>query len=163
VKPDLDSEHVHTPMHYCRDSYRKRCTAFLPRVISKEDGPWFVLADVCAVLELTNPSVVASRLDADEKATLSIAYTGPAGIEHDRAFIAVNESGLWSLVLTSRKPEARKFKKWLTSEVIPSIRQTGSYQAPTPLPAPTGLPPELLAMMREQTELMKAVRDQAVT
>lgn len=129
-------------------------------MIDRDDGPWLVLADVCAVLEIANPRDAAKRLDADEKATVANA-DGRAG-HGAQTYNIINESGLWSLVLTSRKPEAKRFKKWLTSEVIPSIRKTGSYQTlPTEpiaqLPAPT-LPNELLAMMREQTELMKAMR-----
>lgn len=130
------------------------------RVISRDDGPWFVLADVCAVLEIANPSDAAKRLDADEKNTLDITEGNRA--RGNPNAVAINESGLWSLVLTSRKPEAKRFKKWLTAEVIPSIRKTGSYQTipaepVAQLPAPT-LPNELLAMMREQAELMKAMR-----
>ncbi|WP_264800452.1 BRO-N domain-containing protein [Acetobacter nitrogenifigens] len=87
--------------------------------------PWWVLADVCAVLEHRNPTMVASRLDDDERITLNISE-GNRGNPHA---IAINESGLWSLVLTSRKPQAKRFKKWITSEVIPSIRKTGGYIA----------------------------------
>lgn len=84
-----------------------------------------MLADVCAVLEHSNPTMVASRLDDDERITLNISE-GNRGNPHA---IAINESGLWSLVLTSRKPQAKRFKKWVTSEVIPSIRKTGGYIA----------------------------------
>lgn len=98
----------------------------LVRVISRDGEPWWVLGDVCAVLELAKPENAASRLDEDEKSITRIEG-GTSGGNPNRTII--NESGLWSLVLTSRKPEAKQFKKWLTSEVIPSIRKTGSYQS----------------------------------
>ena len=75
--------------------------------------PWWVLADICAVLEIGNPSDAAQRLDDDEKHTLT-NVEGIAGRQVQEINL-INESGLWSLVLTSRKPEARVFKKWLTS------------------------------------------------
>ena len=95
------------------------------RIITRNDEPWFVLADVCAVLEIGNPSDAAKRLDADEKHTLD-NVEGIAG-RQVQSFTIINESGLYSLVLTSRKPEAKAFKKWLTSTVIPSLRKNGGY------------------------------------
>lgn len=128
------------------------------RVISRDDGPWFVLGDVCAVLSIGNPTDAAKRLDTDEKCALDII--DPIGRRQNANII--NESGLWSLVLTSRKPEAKRFKKWLTSEVIPSIRKTGSYGTPVePLPAPI-IPNELLTLLKEQAELIRVVREQLV-
>ncbi len=91
------------------------------RTIIKEDGEiWFVLSDVCNVLEIGNPSDAARRLDNDE-VTLDIIEG------NHRPTNLVNESGLYSLVLTSRKPEAKQFKKWVTSDVLPSIRKNGGY------------------------------------
>ncbi|HCE0849757.1 TPA: phage antirepressor protein [Acinetobacter baumannii] len=91
------------------------------RTIVKEDGEiWFVLSDVCSVLEIGNPSDAARRLDDDE-VTLDIIEG------NHRPTNLVNESGLYSLVLTSRKPEAKQFKKWVTSDVLPSIRKNGGY------------------------------------
>jgi len=84
---------------------------------------------VCTILEVGNPSQVAGRLDDDEK---GICLTDTLGGPQNVAII--NESGLWSVVLTSRRENAKRFKKWLTSEVIPSIRKTGTYSlgaAPT--------------------------------
>ncbi|HAV4536334.1 TPA: phage antirepressor protein [Acinetobacter baumannii] len=91
------------------------------RTIVKVDGEiWFVLSDVCNVLEIGNPSDAARRLDNDE-VTLDIIEG------NHRPTNLVNESGLYSLVLTSRKPEAKQFKKWVTSDVLPSIRKNGGY------------------------------------
>lgn len=95
------------------------------RIVNRDGEPWFVLADVCRVLEIANPSNVAARLDDDEKATLQ-NMEGQAG-NGAQAFTIINESGLYSLVLTSRKPAAKRFKKWVTAEVLPSIRRTGRY------------------------------------
>ena len=95
------------------------------RTVIGEDGqPWFVAADVCAALDVGNVSMAVSRLDEDEKGISSVDTHGGA---QEQAII--NESGLYSLILTSRKAEAKRFKKWVTSEVLPSIRKTGTYSA----------------------------------
>ena len=102
--------------------------------LSDRDGePWFVLADVCRVLEIGNPSDAARRLDDDEKTTLD-SIEGRAG-HGAQSLIIINESGLYSLILTSRKPAAKRFKKWVTSQVLPTIRRTGSYGQPDPAPS----------------------------
>lgn len=92
------------------------------RTILRDGEPWFVAADVCRALEHTNVSMALARLDEDEKAKFNLGLQGGATN-------IVNESGLYSLVLGSRKPEAKAFKRWITHEVIPSIRKTGGYIA----------------------------------
>ncbi|WP_027823486.1 BRO-N domain-containing protein [Laribacter hongkongensis] len=67
------------------------------------------------------------------------------GVSQDREVTIVNESGLYSLILKSRKPEAKRFKKWVTAEVLPAIRKTGSYAAPAPSPAPKSISADLKA------------------
>jgi len=89
------------------------------RVIDRSGEPWFVLADVCRVLDIINPTQAAARLDDDERAMFNIGRRGNANV--------INESGLWNLVIRSDKPNARRFRKWVTSEVIPTIRRTGGY------------------------------------
>lgn len=90
------------------------------RVIEDAKGePWFLAKDICDILGLTNPTMALSNLDEDERAKFNLGRQGDANI--------INESGMYSLVMTSRKPEAKKFKKWVTSEVLPSIRKTGRY------------------------------------
>ncbi|MFT8551839.1 MAG: Bro-N domain-containing protein [Acetobacter okinawensis] len=96
------------------------------RVITQDAQPWFVLSDVCNVLEHTNSRAAAERLDEDEKGVSTI-YT-PGGPQEMNI---INESGLYNLIFTSRKPEAKRFRKWVTGEVLPSIRRTGSYAMPT--------------------------------
>ncbi|MBQ9212305.1 MAG: Bro-N domain-containing protein [Clostridia bacterium] len=92
------------------------------RSVLIEDEPWFVAADVCRALDISNSRQALARLDEDEKGVIS---TDTPGGEQKMAF--VNEPGLYSLVMGSRKPEARDFKRWITHEVIPSIRKTGAY------------------------------------
>lgn len=92
------------------------------RTVIINDEPWFVAIDVCKALELTNPSISLSRLDDDERAKFNLGRQGETNI--------INEPGLYTLVLGSRKPEAKTFKRWITHEVIPSIRKTGGYQVP---------------------------------
>lgn len=90
------------------------------RVIEQNGAPWFVAADVCKALEIANPTDAIKRLDEDEKARLNLGLSG--GDTN-----CVNEPGLYSLVLGSRKPEAKSFKRWITHDVIPTIRKTGGY------------------------------------
>lgn len=82
----------------------------------------FVAADVCRALGLTNPTMSVQQLDVDEKAKLNLGLSGGSTN-------CVNEYGLYNLVLASRKPEAKAFKRWITHEVIPAIRKTGKYMA----------------------------------
>lgn len=96
------------------------------RVIMRDGEPWFVAADVCAALGIKRTDDGAGRLDDDEKGAASIRTPGG-----EQQMTVVSESGLYSLVLGSRKPEAKRFKKWVTSEVLPSIRKTGRYQLPS--------------------------------
>lgn len=93
------------------------------RILPDEHGaPWFIAKDVCDILELPNVSMAIGRLDDDEKLTSTLLMSG-----QNREVFLINEPGLYSLILTSRKPEAKAFKKWLTSEVLPSIRKHGAY------------------------------------
>lgn len=87
---------------------------------TQQDGePWFVLADVCKVLDIKNPSQLADRLDEDERAMLDIGRQGQTWV--------ISESGLYAVILRSDKPEAKPFRKWVTAEVLPSIRKNGGY------------------------------------
>lgn len=92
------------------------------RHVMIDGDPWFVLVDVCRVLEISNSRDSASSLDEDEKGVATIDT--PGGLQESTV---INESGLYSLTLRSRKPQAKVFKKWITSEVLPSIRKTGQY------------------------------------
>ena len=92
------------------------------RVIERDREPWFVAKDVCDCLELGNSRMATERLDIDEKGVSSIDT--PGGKQEMQV---VNEYGLYTLVLGSRKPEAKQFKRWITHEVLPTIRKHGMY------------------------------------
>ena len=95
------------------------------RTVEQDGEPWFVLKDVCKVLGLTTPARVAERLDSDEVSLTHL--TDSMGRQQETTVI--NESGLYNVILRSDKPEAKPFRKWVTSEVLPSIRKTGGYIA----------------------------------
>ena len=95
------------------------------RVVDIDGEPWFVAADVARVLDFRDAYNATRVLDDDEKGTHNVST--PSG---DQEMTMINESGLYHLVLVSRKPEAKKFRKWVTAEVLPSIRKTGMYVAP---------------------------------
>jgi len=92
------------------------------RVLQMNNEPWFVAKDVCEILEIKNPSDSLKRLDDDERARFNLGRQGETNV--------VNEPGLYTLILGSRKPEAKQFKRWITHEVIPSIRKHGAYMTP---------------------------------
>ena len=108
------------------------------RTLNLNGEPWFVAVDVCSVLDLSNPTIAVSRLDEDERAKFNLGRQGDATI--------VNEPGLYTLVLGSRKPEAKAFKRWITHEVIPPIRKHGVY-----------IPDEKLKLFAEHPELLDAL------
>lgn len=93
------------------------------RVQMKDGEPWFVAKDVCDALEIENNRNATARLDDDEKG-VSIVRTSSG----DQQMTIVNESGLYNLIFQSRKPEAKAFRKWVTSEVLPTLRKTGRYE-----------------------------------
>lgn len=113
------------------------------------DGePWFVASDVCRALTIADASMAVARLDEDEKGTNTVGTLGGS-----QEMIVISESGLYSLTLTSRKEEAKRFKKWLTSEVLPSIRKTGKYAAPEAKQQPT------LPLAEEAVRVASAISD----
>jgi len=99
------------------------------RALTIDGAPWFVAKDICDALGLEDRYKATSTLDEDEKGTTTVRT-----IQGNQKAITVNESGLYSLVLRSRKPEAKRFKKWVTSEVLPAIRKTGTYSSPAAAP-----------------------------
>lgn len=96
------------------------------RTVAKDGEPWFVAKDVCGALEIANSNDAISRLDEDEK---GVVLTDTLGGKQKTAI--VSEAGLYTLVLGSRKPEAKAFKRWITHEVIPTIRRHGAYATET--------------------------------
>ncbi len=126
----------------------------LVRIIMIDGAPWWLATDVCNALGIASARQAVARLDDDERILLErrkdlyAVHTPPVCSDEGQTensagntVFAVSESGLYSLILTSRRPEAKAFKKWVTAEVLPSIRKTGGYNAPQPLSrAPS--PPE---------------------
>ena len=111
------------------------------RTLNLNGEPWFVAADVCKALELGNPSMTVERLDDDEKGISTIDTLGGK-----QRMAIINEPGLYSLVITSRKPEAKAFKRWIIHEVIPAIRKHGVY-----------ITDEKLKLFAEHPELLDAL------
>ena len=95
------------------------------RTIQKDGEPWWVLKDVCEVLEISKYRDTAERLDPDERE--SVRVDTPGGKQE---MICVNESGLYNVILRSDKPQAKPFRRWVTGEVLPSIRKHGGYLTP---------------------------------
>ena len=105
------------------------------RTIQKPDGLWWVLRDVCQVLGISNHKMVAQRLDEDEVSLADLIDV----MGRTQKTTIINEPGLYAVILRSDKPEAKAFKRWVTHDVLPSIRRTGAY----------GVPPERLAQLNE--------------
>jgi hypothetical protein len=106
-------KHEITPFNYNGNS--------LSTITDEQGEVWFIAKEVCAVLEIQNVTQAVANLDEDERSMFKIGRQGNVNI--------INESGLYSLTLNSRKPEAKSFKKWVTSEVLPAIRKTGKYES----------------------------------
>lgn len=98
----------------------------LVRAVKINNDPWFVASDVSSILGYRDAFNAVRHLDDDERGTRNVST--PSGIQE---MTIISESGLYSLIFTSRKPEAKAFRKWVTSEVLPSIRKTGSYALPS--------------------------------
>lgn len=106
------------------------------RIVSINNEPWFVASDVCDILEIRNVSQALSRLDSDE--IMSLDRESIITLNDDPNTVrlsAISESGLYSLTLSSRKPQAKDFKRWVTREILPTIRKTGKYEIASTQPA----------------------------
>ncbi len=127
------------------------------RLIVRDGEPWFVANDVCTALGYANTSkAIGDHLDEDERSTITNSESRNGGGQ----LVIINESGLYALVLRSRKPEARNFAKWVTREVLPAIRKTGQYQQPAAQGNPeidyTRISP---AQAQDLREIVKAIVD----
>ena len=125
------------------------------RVMTIDGAPWFVANDICNALLIKNARDALARLDEDEK---GVGLTDTLGGRQELNI--VSESGMYALVLGSRKPEAQRFRKWVTAEVLPSIRRTGSYSLPvnddgaaSPLPDGDWTPRDKIAWVRTMLHL----------
>lgn len=129
------------------------------RTVQRDGAPWFVAADVCRALEIRNNRDALERLDDDEK---GVASTDTLGGE--QKVTTVNEPGLYALVLGSRKPEAKAFKRWITHEVIPSIRKNGAYATEDTIDRIVEDPDfgiRLLGQLKEERARRKALEERA--
>ncbi len=120
------------------------------RTVTVNNEPWWVLTDVCKVLELSNATKVAQRLEEDERSNFKLGRQGEATI--------INESGLYSVILRSDKPQAKPFRKWVTSDVLPSIRKTGMYATDELLNNPD-LAIKAFTALKEEREKTKALTE----
>lgn len=111
------------------------------RTVEIGGEPWWVLSDVCKVLELSNPTTVANRLEEDERSKFDLGRQGAATI--------INESGLYSVILRSDKPQAKQFRKWVTGEVLPTIRKHGAYMTPDVLEQTIQNPDFIIGLVAE--------------
>lgn len=130
------------------------------RTLTVNNEPWFVLADVCNVLELDNSARVKNRLDVLDVTNSKVENTRGQMVQTN----IINESGLYDVILDSRKPQAREFRHWVTSDALPSIRKTGQYSNAEALALPQNYGEALRALADEydQHQVTKAERDQAV-
>lgn len=113
------------------------------RTVTIDGEPWFVAKDICAVLGIANSRMAVGRIDADGVSTADVIDS----LGRTQIASVVNESGLYDLVLDSRAPQARAFRRWITHDVIPSIRRTGAYVAPAALAPVPPSPRELAALV----------------
>lgn len=122
------------------------------RTVEQDGEPWFVLKDVCKVLAMDVSKIkqVSDRLDADEKGRYSVPT--PGGVQETWV---INESGLYNVILRSDKPEAKPFRKWVTSEVLPSIRKHGAYMTPQKIEEAL-LNPDTIISLAQQLKEEKA-------
>lgn len=126
------------------------------RITDLDGGSWWILNDVCGVLTLGSPHKVAASLDDDEKGRTTVPTLGGS-----QEMVIINESGLYSLILRSRKPEAKRFKKWITSEVLPAIRKDGAYVVARPEDTPEIVMARGLVAAHEALERMKLEKAEA--
>ncbi|MDH5160382.1 BRO family protein [Heyndrickxia oleronia] len=115
------------------------------RTVMLNNEPWFVAKDVCNILEILNTTDALKRLDEDERSRFNLGRQGNANV--------INESGLYELIFSSRKPEAKIFKKWVKCEVLPSIRKTGQYS--TNKVVPLSKDQALVTVLRTTADLVE--------
>ncbi|WP_433775467.1 BRO family protein [Bacillus wiedmannii] len=130
------------------------------RTVVKDEDIWFIAQDVCDVLGINKQRDAYSRLDKDERGSVLVDTLGG-----QQNVNAINESGLYSLILRSRKPQAKAFKKWVTSEVLPSIRKHGAYMTDKVLEQAVKNPDfaiGLLTKLKEEKEKLAAAQQQIV-
>lgn len=124
------------------------------RVVNVNNEPWFAAKEVAAILGYSETAAMNRRLDDDEKTTLQIPQVGS---NYTTNITIINESGLYNAVLGSNKPEAKAFKKWVTSEVLPAIRRNGGYIATAGTETPEELYARALTSLKAALDRQKAI------
>ena len=127
------------------------------RTVEKDGEPWWVLKDVCSILSISNTADVYNRLDSDEKGIGQIDTLGGR-----QKINIINESGLYNVILRSDKPEAKPFRKWVTSEVLPSIRRHGVYAVDEVLNNPDMLIAALTELKAERAKRAELEMENAI-
>lgn len=128
------------------------------RTIQQNSEPWFVLKDVCDILGLTDTNKISTRLDPDELTRIRFVSGG-----QNREMLCINESGLYNVILRSDKPETKPFRKWVTSEVLPSIRKHGAYMTQEKLQEVLCNPDalfQIVSALKEESDKRKALEIQ---
>ena len=131
------------------------------RTVQQNGESWFVLKDVCAILGIENHKDLPKRLDADEMGRFNLPH--PRSSEKTIEMVCINESGLYNVILRSDKPEAKPFRKWVTSEVLPSIRKHGAYMTQEKLQEVLCNPDalfQIVSALKEESDKRKALEIQ---
>lgn len=129
------------------------------RTVQQNGEPWFVLSDICKVLGLGSPHKVADRIDGDERNQIPVIDS----LGRAQETTVISESGLYAVILRSDKPEAKPFRKWVTSEVLPSIRKHGAYMTQTTLQEALCNPDalfQIVSALKEESDKRKALEIQ---
>ncbi|KAA6327396.1 hypothetical protein EZS27_023619 [termite gut metagenome] len=131
-------------------------------VLTESGESLFCLRDLCNALNLSNSKMVAKRLDEDERGKLNLPRDNQR--TGNSLTIFVTESGMYAVILRSDKPEARQFRKWITSEVLPSIRKTGQYSNESLMQSKLDKRDEIIAFLKEDNErlfdMIKSMREE---
>lgn len=127
------------------------------RVVMQGEDPWFVAKDVCGCLEIGNSRDAVASLDDDEK---GVGIIDTPGGKQEMSI--VSEPGLYSLILRSRKPEAKAFKRWVTHDILPSIRKTGGYLMAKPNDTPEAILARAVLVAQDTIRRIEAERDEAI-
>ena len=127
------------------------------RVVMQDEDPWFVAKDVCVCLEIGNSRDAVASLDDDEK---GVGIIDTPGGKQEMSI--VSEPGLYSLILRSRKPEAKAFKRWVTHDILPSIRRSGGYVMAKPDDTPEAILARAVLVAQDTIRRIEAERDEAI-
>ena len=130
------------------------------RVVMQGEDPWFVAKNVCECLELGNVTEALRGLDDDEKVQLETNIINPE--VGGRGTLLISEAGLYSLILRSRKPEAKAFKRWVTHDILPSIRRSGGYVMAKPDDTPEAILARAVLVAQDTIRRIEAERDEAI-